>query len=323
MENTENLSSEDESLLLQSLEQQDNWDGLPMSKFQGFWCPVFVLHPLLCFQRNFKALDTDVLLASVPKSGTTWLKALLFSIVSRDRFPIDQSPLLATNSHRLVFSLECFYYAEDDDPDLGNLSRPRLSHSPPSSGSPQFPHRIQLQDCIRLQEPIGPVHLGTRIFLKNRLWPDKPYGEVLSLDEAFDMFCDGVQAFGPFWDHLLGYWNASLENPDRVLFLKYEDIKRDPLLKVKKIAEFVGLPFSEEEEKEGLVGDISRLCSFEKLKDLDINKNGIHFGSVKNNSLFRKGDIGDWQNYLTPAMAERMKTTLRAKLSGSGLILDI
>ncbi|KAL0330872.1 UNVERIFIED_CONTAM: Cytosolic sulfotransferase 15 [Sesamum angustifolium] len=323
MENTENLSSEDESLLLQSLEQH-NWDGLPMSKFQGFWCPVFILHPLLCFQRNFKALDTDVLLASVPKSGTTWLKALLFSIVSRDRFPIDQSPLLATNSHRLVFSLECFYYAEDDDPDLGNLSRPRLfsTHLPHQA----LPSSLIESNCKIVyvcRNPLDQFISEREFLLKNRLWPDKPYGEVLSLDEAFDMFCDGVQAFGPFWDHLLGYWNASLENPDRVLFLKYEDIKRDPLLKVKKIAEFVGLPFSEEEEKEGLVGDISRLCSFEKLKDLEINKNGIHFGSVKNNSLFRKGDIGDWQNYLTPAMAEWMKTILEAKLSGSGLILDI
>ncbi|KAL0323956.1 UNVERIFIED_CONTAM: Cytosolic sulfotransferase 15 [Sesamum calycinum] len=283
MENTENLSSEDESLLLQSLEQQDNWDGLPMSKFQGFWCPVFVLHPLLCFQRNFKALDTDVLLASVPKSGTTWLKALLFSIVSRDRFPIDQSPLLATNSHRLVFSLECFYYAEDDDPDLGNLSRPRLfsTHLPHQA----LPSSLIESNCKIVyvcRNPLDQFISEREFLLKNRLWPDKPYGEVLSLDEAFDMFCDGVQAFGPFWDHLL-----------------------------------------EEEEKEGLVGDISRLCSFEKLKDLDINKNGIHFGSVKNNSLFRKGDIGDWQNYLTPAMAERMKTTLKAKLSRSGLILDI
>ncbi|KAG8369022.1 hypothetical protein BUALT_Bualt15G0107000 [Buddleja alternifolia] len=152
------------------------------------------------------------------------------------------------------------------------------------------------------------------------MWPD---AIVSPLDEALAMFCNGVHAFGPFCDHLLGYWNASLENPDRVLFLKYEDLKKDSLSEIKKIATFVGLPFSKEEEKAGLIGEISELCSFGKLKDLEVNKTGIHYGSFLNNSLYRKGEIGDWVNYLTPEMAQRMKKLVEAKLNGSGLVLDI
>jgi hypothetical protein len=37
---------------------------------------------------------------------------------------------------------------------------------------------------------------------------------------------------------VLGYWKASLERPDKVLFLKYEDLKEDIISNLKKIAGF-------------------------------------------------------------------------------------
>ncbi|KAG8375414.1 hypothetical protein BUALT_Bualt10G0097600 [Buddleja alternifolia] len=315
-----NLSPEEESLL-ESLEQQNNWDGYPICKFQGFWLPFWLFHPLLCFQRNFKARDTDIMLSSMPKSGTTWMKALLFVIANRNQFPIDQSPLLVNSSHKLVKSLECDYYMEHDNPDLETLPQPRVL-------STHLPHQALASSLIDskckivyiCRNPLDQFISEQHFFLKNRLWPN---ATVCPLDESFGMYCDGVHAFGPFCDHLLGYWNASLENPDRVLFLKYEDLKRDSLSEIKKIAEFVGLPFSEEEEKAGLVGEISKLCSFDKLKDLEVNKKGVHYGTITNNSFYRKGGVGDWVNHLTPEMADRMKKLLEAKLTGSGLMLDI
>ncbi|KAL7192293.1 hypothetical protein ACSBR2_024183 [Camellia fascicularis] len=60
----------------------------------------------------------------------------------------------------------------------------------------------------------------------------------LTLEEAFDMFCKGIFSYGPFWDHVLGYWKESLPCPTRVLFLNYEDMKRNTLIHAKKLAEF-------------------------------------------------------------------------------------
>ncbi|KAK4406632.1 Cytosolic sulfotransferase 14 [Sesamum angolense] len=259
----------------------------------------------------------DIILASLPKTGTTWLKALLFTIVNRDRFPIDQSPLLTTNPHELVLHLESYVDADLVNPGPGNLPQPEVfsTHLPlhvlPSSMIDSTSKIIYTS-----RNPLDQFISQREFSLKNRLHPDV---EPVPIDQAFDMFCKGVHPFGPFWDHILGYWKASLENPDRVLFLQYEDMKRDAVSHVRKIAKFLGLPFSEEEEKKGLIGEISDLCSFEKLKNLEINKNGhVHHGYFANSSFFRKGEIGDWRNHLSPAMAERMKEVMDAKLSGSG-----
>ena len=73
----------------------------------------------------------------------------------------------------------------------------------------------------------------------------------LPLEDAFEFFCEGLTPSGPYRDHLLGYWRASLESPENILFLKYEDLKNETEHWVKKVAQFMGPPFSLEEEDKG------------------------------------------------------------------------
>nr|GMC87654.1 cytosolic sulfotransferase 12-like [Ipomoea batatas]GMC89963.1 cytosolic sulfotransferase 12-like [Ipomoea batatas]GME00683.1 cytosolic sulfotransferase 12-like [Ipomoea batatas] len=138
--------------------------------------------------------------------------------------------------------------------------------------------------------------------------------------EAFDKYCRGASHNGPFWDHMLGYWKESLENPSQVLFLKYEEIKEEPDVQLRRIAAFLGCPFSEEEEKSGVIGGISRLCSFESLSNLEVNKTGkcSAFGN-SNNVFFRKGKVGDWRNHLTDEMATRLDQIVEEKFKGTRL----
>ncbi|KAK6243999.1 hypothetical protein QUC31_010408 [Theobroma cacao] len=148
--------------------------------------------------------------------------------------------------------------------------------------------------------------------------------EPISLEEAFHLFCEGKSVFGPCWDHILQYWKASQERPDKVMFLKYEDMLNDSVLYVKKLAELMGYPFSSDEEQVGAVQEIVDLCSFENLSNLEINKTGKRYAGdseATNKSFFRKGKVGDWQNYLT--MAQRLDKIMEQKLSGSGLTFEL
>ncbi|KAL3576962.1 hypothetical protein D5086_022245 [Populus alba] len=42
---------------------------------------------------------------------------------------------------------------------------------------------------------------------------------------------------------------------------------------------------------------------------------------IQNSVFFRKGEIGDWANHLTPEMGARLDDIMEKKLKGSGLKL--
>lgn len=84
--------------------------------------------------------------------------------------------------------------------------------------------------------------------------------------------------------------------------------------------EFLGYLFSLEEEAKGTVDDISRLCSFDNLSNLDVNKNEKSLLSgIKNTILFRRGEVGDWRNHLTIQMVEIYNCIMKEKFHSIGL----
>ncbi|KAL2898091.1 Cytosolic sulfotransferase 15 [Bienertia sinuspersici] len=92
------------------------------------------IQAIIAAQTHFEAQDSDVVIATVPKSGTTCLKAHVFAIVNRRRFDINSKdhPLLSCNPHDLVPFLEYKVYANNQIQKLSNLASPRFfaSHVP-------------------------------------------------------------------------------------------------------------------------------------------------------------------------------------------------
>ncbi|KAB1207035.1 Cytosolic sulfotransferase 15 [Morella rubra] len=97
-------------------------------QYQGSWIPSFSMQGLLSFHKYFQAHDTDILLVTSPKVGTTWLKSILFSLLYRVRYDpnAQQHPLLTTHPHELVPILEMDLYSTKQVPDLTHLTSPRL-----------------------------------------------------------------------------------------------------------------------------------------------------------------------------------------------------
>ncbi|KAA8548442.1 hypothetical protein F0562_000126 [Nyssa sinensis] len=301
--------------LIQTLPKESNWDGGYLYLYQGCWCPSLSFQGLISFQRHFQVDDTDVILITPPKSGTTWLKALAFAIANRMHYPLSQSPLLTSNSHHLVPFLEFNIYHENPFPNLENIHSPRIfsTHTPYAL----LPSSIKDSKCKIVYLCRNPLdRLVSYWHFIGKLRPETV--EAISLDQLVDMFCRGLTAHGPFWDHVMGYWKASQEMPNKVLYLQYEDMKVEIVSHVKTLADFMGCPFSLDEEKQGMVEEIASFCSFDNLKDLEVNKTGKFHTGKQNNVFFRKGEVGDWANYLNPTMVERMEKLMEEKLEGSG-----
>ena len=115
----------------------------------------------------------------------------------------------------------------------------------------------------------------------------------------------------------------SIARPNKILFLKYEDLKEDVNFHVKRIAEFLGCLFNREEENNGVIEKIISLCSFKTIKELDTNKCGSFGWNIEKSYYFRKTEIGDWINYLSPSMVEKLSKIIEEKLSWSGLSFKV
>ncbi|OMO86425.1 hypothetical protein COLO4_21173 [Corchorus olitorius] len=284
--------------------------------YQGFWCPPSYFRGLLSFQKHFQAFDTHIILATLPKSGTTWLKALTFSIANRHKFSLQDTPLLNFGPHNLVPFLEKLY-SENPCPNLENCSRILSTHTPYASLPPSIKDENSKCKIVYVCRNPMDVFVSHWHFVGKLRRPE--YMEQLSIDEGFEMFCQGIHGFGPYSDHVLGYWKASQTNPNKILFLKYEDLKEDIVFHVKELGKFLGFPFSKEEEDQGVVEEIAKFCSFDNLKEMEGNKNGKSPSGFPNSVFFRNGVVGDWSNFLKPSMVEHFVKLIQEKFDQSGL----
>jgi hypothetical protein len=270
----------------------------------------------------FAARLSDVVVATLPKSGTTWIKALLYSTVRRREHPVGSSdhPFNSLGPHECIKFFEYQLYTGNRIPDLDELPDPRLfaTHVPFAS----LPRSVLASGCKIIYVCRDPKdHLISQWSFANK-FRVRDGLEPLSVDAAAGFFCDGMSPFGPYWDHVLGYWRVHLAHPEQVLFFRYEEMSRDPAAHVRRLAEFAGCPFSVEEEEVGVVDAIVKLCSFENMTGLEATKGGkteLVFGAVDNSSFFRRGVVADWVNHLSPETARRIDAITEARFTGSGL----
>ncbi|KAL8240771.1 hypothetical protein R6Q59_014126 [Mikania micrantha] len=226
-------------------------------------------------------------------------------------------PLLTKFAHECVPLLENSHVVEHENI-RKNLSLPLIStHLPYAS----LPESVISSNCkiVYIYRNIKDVIVSQYHFGREAL---KLSMEDAPFEEAFNDFCKGVSGYGPYWDHVLGYWKASLERPEKILLLKYEDLKSEPKSNVKRLADFIGSPFSVDEEKAGVVDNIIKFCGFENMSKLEVNKTGKINGSLfENRFYYRKGKVGDWMNYFTNEMKEKIDKLTDEKFDGTSLLL--
>ncbi|KAL3524119.1 hypothetical protein ACH5RR_016953 [Cinchona calisaya] len=312
-------NSQADDAFLNELPRARFWDGMDICQWEGGWFEPGLIKPAMTFKTTFEAHNDDVLLVSPPKTGTTWLKALCLCITqnpSTENATETDDILVKENPHFNIQTIESMIYSTKPHPDLYSAPSPRLFHT-------HLPYKV-LPDSIKNNSDCKIVYItrnpkDTIISLWhffNSIF--RPNLEPFPLEKAVECFCNGVHQYGPFFDHVLEYWLESQKRPNKILFLRYEELKRDPKGEVKKLASFLGKPFVNEEEVEKVLWR----CSLERLRNLDVNKNGSILYGVPNSSYFRRGVVGDWKNYLSPELQEQINRTARSKFEGSSLDLD-
>ncbi|KAJ4707235.1 Sulfotransferase [Melia azedarach] len=315
------LNSSSSSNLFDELPKEKSWGVTELYQWEGFWYALPHLKAAITARSQFEASDDDILLASSMKTGTTWLKALIPSIMhcngEEDSDDDDDSndPLLRNHPNALMPSIVQIFQ-ENPNPYLSGMCSPRLfrAHLPYA----MLPESVKTSGCKIVYITRNPKDTFVSLwhFSNAARTPEKGPSP---LNKAFESFCKGVHPFGPFHDHVLEYWKESVKKSEKILFLKYEDLKRDTRGQLKKLASFLGRPFVKESELDKVI----RRCSLERLKNLEVNKNGVdNLLGIANSLYFRRGTVGDWKNSLSTEMKERLDNITKMKLEGSGLDLE-
>jgi len=135
-------------------------------------------------------------------------------------------------------------------------------------------------------------------------------------EEHFQLFLNGDVGCGPYFDHVLPWWQASQKDRN-ILFLKYEDMKHDHAGSVAKIASFLDLEVDSQ-----LLDKVVTLSSFKSM----ISNETTNFDWIPQRAdvpkHFRKGDVGDWRNYFSAEQSQQMDDLFMKKMKDSGLELD-
>ena len=119
-------------------------------------------------------------------------------------------------------------------------------------------------------------------------------------------------------DHVAGWWKAQENYKDHILYVKYEDMVRDPRSVLKQIASFLG-----KELNEDVMESIIQQSSFQSMQNNRKVNNASDPDNDESVSKFmRKGIVGDWKNYFDKNQMSEVEQEYEQKITTLGLILD-
>nr|XP_056709943.1 sulfotransferase 6B1-like [Euleptes europaea] len=276
-------------------------DILPKDKLFSYKSVLFPT--VFCSPETFKALESfearndDIILAGYPKTGSNWFVHILRDLVRT----IKKSQCeMNKGSDELL-------YLEFGDP--GKFERMKNLPSRRVLGTHLLPHMLP-ESIFKNKAKVlvlirNPKDVAVSYFHFSNRMPTLP--SFRTWDEFFRDFIEGKVARGSYFDYLME-WNKYIDDKN-ITFITYEEVKMEPEMGVKKMADFLGF-FINEEEIQMIVDQ----NNFQEMKKNSECTHGV-FGKI----LFRKGDIGDWKSIFSEAQSQEMDQKIEECLRGTKL----
>ncbi len=259
-----------------------------------------------------------VWLASYPKSGNTWIRALLHNLFRNWSDPVDVNSMHGDLSqsdgmlawYRMLDKRPCQEWSSEDVARM----RPKVDAliaktSPGSIVCKTHNALLTTRGCptINLEVTSGAIYI-----VRNPLDVASSFADFLGvdLDKAIEFM--GTDYLETQSDHsldnvqiLLGSWSQHVKSwtgrPNRQLHvIRYEDLHEDPTRTLRRLARFLGLKPS----RQRLLRAI-RNSSFKVMQGQE-KRQGFKERSPFQQRFFRRGKAGSWKGELSESQVRRI-----------------
>lgn len=264
---------------------------------QGLITPMFCNQTWLdTLLENFEVRNSDVIIATYPKTGTTWVRQIVHLLGHKG----EQGDQILDVTTPYIEAVENYILGETIDKvikDYQTRKSPRYfaTHLRPRHIS-TLPGYQQAKYIYVYRNPKDCMVSAYHFAISD---PEFHYDGTWQ--EFFGLYLEGNFEHGMMFDHLAEWWRASKEL-DHIMFISYESMKEDLTAVVQKIADFINIPYSPE-----LIRTVVNKSQFKSMKKNSLANMEWMSGDDNSSSDFshlRKGVVGDWKNYFTSEQNE-------------------
>ncbi|XP_050044857.2 sulfotransferase ssu-1-like [Dermacentor andersoni] len=279
---------------------------------------------------SYEPLEDDVFVVSYPKCGTTWLQHIVIGILSGGTLTPDDVEDVRKATYLELIGAEGARTLRRPVPIKTHLP---FHKQPYSAGAKYVYVTRNPYDCC----------ISYYYHYKGMPWHRFAEG---TFNEFVDMFVRGKVSYGDYFDHLLSWYER--RNHPNVLFLTYEELKKDTPASVLRIADFCGAleygkqlrthPSDLEKVLRGISLEVMRKLTFtvkvsnsasltrraegiantpssDELQNENLSNSSAKGlkNSLLSGQLVRKGIVGDWKSLFSSEQIQRMKAWIAPK----------
>jgi hypothetical protein len=274
----------------------------------GIYFPPFVTQERLDELTDFPLQPDDVFIVTFPKCGTTWCQQIVKLIKQNgedigvnvvDEIPfmelVGKGPCMAVPSPRAFKSHLPYHMVPGGEPAKSVAKYIYVARNPKDAAVSLYYHML------------------------NEKYMDETvkFSWNYFIDDYFIKSPDNECIFGSWFDHTLEWWKH--KDASNILFIKYEDMKKDLRSSVVKIAQFMGHQLDDD-----VIDRITEKSTFDSMKASPLaNPDGsdVIKNTFKENAtpFLRKGTVGDWRNHFSDEQSLKYDEEYAKRMAGSGL----